>query len=110
MCTGPIRRTRRCSASCITGKRVAARPAQPRPPSRSARHVTEGTMKKAAMSGGLVATTLVAAFVLGAPRPAQAQDPALAKKGEAVYAAQKCSTCHSIAGKGAKASPLDGVG
>ena len=38
---------------------------------------------------------------------ASAQD---AKKGEAVYAAQKCSVCHSIAGKGGKSSPLDGVG
>ena len=33
-----------------------------------------------------------------------------AKKGEAVYTAQKCSLCHQIAGKGNKASPLDGVG
>jgi len=33
-----------------------------------------------------------------------------AKKGEAVYAAQKCSMCHSIAGKGNKLSPLEGVG
>ena len=33
-----------------------------------------------------------------------------AKKGEAVYTAQKCSMCHSIAGKGNKANPLDGVG
>jgi mono/diheme cytochrome c family protein len=39
--------------------------------------------------------------------PANAQD---AKKGEQVYAAQKCSICHSIAGKGSKTSPLDGVG
>ena len=39
--------------------------------------------------------------------PAFAQD---AKKGEEVYAAQKCSTCHSIAGKGKTANPLDGVG
>jgi len=41
-------------------------------------------------------------------RPAAAQgDP---KKGEQVYAAQKCQICHSIAGKGGKANPLDGVG
>jgi len=33
-----------------------------------------------------------------------------AKKGEAVYTAQKCSTCHNIAGKGGKQSALDGVG
>ena len=38
---------------------------------------------------------------------ANAQD---AKKGEQVYAAQKCSICHAIAGKGGKANPLDGVG
>ena len=38
---------------------------------------------------------------------ANAQD---AKRGQAVYNAQKCSICHSIAGKGGKANPLDGVG
>jgi mono/diheme cytochrome c family protein len=38
---------------------------------------------------------------------ASAQD---VKKGEQVYAAQKCATCHSIAGKGKKTNPLDGVG
>jgi mono/diheme cytochrome c family protein len=51
--------------------------------------------------------TMVAVLMLGVPRAAHAQD---AKKGEAVYTAQKCSACHSIAGKGAKANPLDGVG
>jgi mono/diheme cytochrome c family protein len=30
--------------------------------------------------------------------------------GKKVYAAQKCATCHSIAGVGSKMSPLDGVG
>ena len=40
---------------------------------------------------------------------AAAQD-AQVKKGAEVYAAQRCQTCHSIAGKGAKAVPLDGVG
>ena len=40
---------------------------------------------------------------------AAGQDDAV-KKGEQVYAAQKCQTCHSIAGKGNKANPLDGVG
>jgi mono/diheme cytochrome c family protein len=33
-----------------------------------------------------------------------------AKQGMEVYAAQKCSVCHQIAGKGNKQSPLDGVG
>ena len=32
------------------------------------------------------------------------------EKGAAVYAAQKCMTCHSIAGKGQAKGPLDGVG
>ena len=41
---------------------------------------------------------------------ASAQDAALVKKGQEVYTAQKCSMCHSIAGKGGKSSPLDGVG
>jgi mono/diheme cytochrome c family protein len=41
---------------------------------------------------------------------ADAQDAALVKKGQEVYAAQKCSVCHAIAGKGNKVSPLDGVG
>jgi|SoiMethySBSTD1v2_1073268.scaffolds.fasta_scaffold946177_2 mono/diheme cytochrome c family protein len=30
--------------------------------------------------------------------------------GKKVYAAQKCSTCHSVAGTGSKMAPLDGVG
>jgi len=38
---------------------------------------------------------------------AAAQD---AKRGEQVYTAQKCQMCHSIAGKGNKSNPLDGVG
>jgi mono/diheme cytochrome c family protein len=41
------------------------------------------------------------------PSVAAAQDAA---KGEQVYAAQKCSMCHQVAGKGNKLSPLDGVG
>ena len=53
-----------------------------------------------------------AALVVGlaAPRVAGAQDEATIKKGQEVYAAQKCSVCHSIAGKGNKQNPLDGVG
>ena len=49
--------------------------------------------------------TMVAALVM-VPSFAAAQDAA---KGEQVYAAQKCSMCHQIAGKGNKLSPLDGV-
>jgi mono/diheme cytochrome c family protein len=50
------------------------------------------------------------ALALAMPVAAAAQDEALVKKGQEIYAAQKCSTCHSIAGKGGKQSPLDGVG
>jgi mono/diheme cytochrome c family protein len=50
------------------------------------------------------------AVLAAAPVPARAQDAALAAKGHAVYTAQKCSTCHIIAGKGNKANPLDGAG
>ena len=50
------------------------------------------------------------ALALAAPVAAAAQDAAQIKRGQEVYAAQKCQMCHSIAGKGAKASPLDGVG
>lgn len=49
-------------------------------------------------------------LVLAAPLAAAAQDEALVKKGQEVYTAQKCQTCHSIAGKGKKQNPLDGVG
>ena len=58
-------------------------------------------------------TLSIAALVLlvGAAKPlaAAGQDDAV-KKGEQVYAAQKCQTCHSIAGKGKKTNPLDGIG
>jgi mono/diheme cytochrome c family protein len=35
---------------------------------------------------------------------------AVSATGEEVYAAQKCSVCHSVEGKGNKKYPLDGVG
>jgi mono/diheme cytochrome c family protein len=50
---------------------------------------------------------MLLAAVAMVPSTAAAQDAA---KGEQVYAAQKCSMCHQIAGKGNKMSPLDGVG
>jgi len=62
------------------------------------------TFRISTVAFGLVAASLVA-------RPALAgQDAAAVEKGKAVYAAQKCSMCHAIAGKGGKQSPLDGVG
>ena len=55
----------------------------------------------------LLPLSAFAAVALAFATPAAAQDVA---KGEAVYAAQKCSMCHAIAGKGKAANPLDGVG
>jgi mono/diheme cytochrome c family protein len=49
-------------------------------------------------------------LALAMPVVAAAQDAALIKKGQEIYGAQKCATCHLIAGKGGKTSPLDGVG
>ena len=57
------------------------------------------------MIGRNLAFAFIAVFVASAA-PAFAQDAA---KGAEVYAAQKCSMCHSIAGKGGKLT-LDGVG
>lgn len=53
-------------------------------------------------------TVVALALQLVVVAAAHAQDPVA--KGEAVYAAQKCSLCHSIGDKGNKKGPLDGVG
>ena len=50
---------------------------------------------------------LVCMVTFAGAATAAAQDTA---HGEKVYAAQKCSMCHSIAGKGSAKGPLDGVG
>ena len=57
--------------------------------------------------GILQLAVFTAGVILAGALSASAQD---VKKGEQVYAAQKCATCHSIAGKGKKTNPLDGVG
>jgi len=46
------------------------------------------------------------------PVAAQTQIPtdSLVARGRTVYAEQRCSACHSIAGEGSPRSPLDGVG
>jgi mono/diheme cytochrome c family protein len=48
--------------------------------------------------------------VIAAPLAAAGQDDAQIKRGQEVYTAQKCQLCHSVAGKGSKTNPLDGVG
>jgi mono/diheme cytochrome c family protein len=50
---------------------------------------------------------LAAVLCVGVAATAAAQDKA---KGEKVFADQKCSLCHSIAGKGNAKGPLDDVG
>ena len=67
-------------------------------------------MRRVPITGGLFVAALTAVLVVGTPRVVPAQDAALVAKGQKVYEAQKCSVCHSIAGKGSKVSPLDGVG
>jgi mono/diheme cytochrome c family protein len=54
-----------------------------------------------AVAGAVGVTALTASLAVAG------QD---AKRGEAVYAEQKCSLCHSIAGKGNAKGSLDGVG
>ena len=61
--------------------------------------------RKLVTTGWLVIFALVSSIGI-----ATAQDAEQVKKGQEVYAAQKCSVCHSIAGKGGKANPLDGIG
>jgi mono/diheme cytochrome c family protein len=56
---------------------------------------------------GMLLTGLVAGMV-GVASAAYAQTPV--EKGAAVYAAQKCGMCHTVAGKGNAKGPLDGVG
>jgi mono/diheme cytochrome c family protein len=58
----------------------------------------------------LTMTAFAAALGMVTPLIAATQDDAAIKKGQEVYTAQKCQMCHSIAGKGGKQSPLDGVG
>lgn len=52
---------------------------------------------------------VVSLLVLTTAGAASAQQ-AMIERGQGVYAAQKCSICHSIEGKGNQKGPLDGVG
>lgn len=67
-------------------------------------------MQRVTFAGALSIAALAVVFVAGVPRAGHAQDAAAIKKGQQIYDAQKCSMCHSVAGKGGKASALDGVG
>jgi mono/diheme cytochrome c family protein len=56
------------------------------------------------------ATIAIVSFgvIVLAAGPSFGQSPV--ERGTKVYAAQKCSLCHSVAGKGNAKGPLDGVG
>lgn len=54
----------------------------------------------------VIVTASIALVLLVGTAPAAAQD---VKKGEAVYAAQKCAMCHALDGKGQAKGPLDGA-
>ena len=47
--------------------------------------------------------------ILLAAAPASAEDQALVNKGMQLFTAQKCSMCHSVAGKGNPKGSLDNV-
>jgi mono/diheme cytochrome c family protein len=69
-----------------------------------------GSMVRTCMATRMLQVTVLTVGVGLVSSAASAQDAALIKKGQQVYAAQKCQTCHSIAGKGKTTNPLDGVG
>jgi mono/diheme cytochrome c family protein len=62
------------------------------------------------MSMRLSYVLVLAVVLTGAARPAQGQDTKAIDRGKAVYAEQKCSICHSVAGKGNPKGPLDEIG
>jgi len=55
-------------------------------------------------------TAAAAVILAAAVLPLLAQDDPKIARGKEVYAAQKCSMCHMVEGKGNKNAPLDGVG
>jgi mono/diheme cytochrome c family protein len=70
-------------------------------------HLKGGAVMKNRMVG--VGLTLVAVVALAGVARAQ-DDAKKVDKGKEVFAAQHCSMCHSIAGKGNPKTPLDDVG
>lgn len=56
----------------------------------------------------ILSVALMFGTMLVIPSIAAAQDAAA--KGAALYASNKCSTCHSVDGKGNAKGPMDGVG
>ncbi|MGQ0736745.1 MAG: c-type cytochrome [Acidobacteriota bacterium] len=57
-----------------------------------------------------IALIIAGVCLVGTSAAAQGTGPATAAKGAEIFAAQKCSLCHMVSGKGNKNGPLDGVG
>ena len=55
-------------------------------------------------------TCLVALVMAAGAGPALAQNAQAVERGQRVYAAEKCSICHSVGDQGNKRGPLDAVG
>lgn len=62
------------------------------------------------MNKGLLVSAILSLLLASGVVAYAAQDAGDAAHGKEVYTAQKCQMCHSIAGAGNKAHPLDGVG
>jgi mono/diheme cytochrome c family protein len=58
----------------------------------------------------ILTSAFILAFLFATTGAAFAQSAAQIAQGEKVYAAQRCSICHSVAGKGNAKGPLDHVG
>jgi mono/diheme cytochrome c family protein len=53
---------------------------------------------------------LLCVLLVGLARPASGQDPKAVDRGKAVFAEQKCTLCHAVAGKGNPKGALDDIG
>lgn len=58
----------------------------------------------------IAAVTIVCLIGLALAAPAGAQDATLIEQGAKLFADQKCTLCHSVAGKGNPKGALDGAG
>src|SRR3954452_2856150 len=114
--------------TCGRSRPVTHRGRRPHPDSRRTARAGGGTRLEAPATGisrdgrsasgrysngdGIMRLITAVAVAVGALSigVSAAQDKAQIERGEKVYVAQKCSLCHSIAGKGNAKGALDGVG
>ena len=71
-------------------------------------NVADSTLLVPAIPAAVPGETISNAASKSVP-PAKAPSTEEVERGRAVYDAQKCATCHSIAGEGNPRNPLDGV-